>query len=260
MEKPLALVVEDDRDSAALFRHVLDMAGYRTEIAFHGQVAVERLSNTRPDLVILDLTPPGVSGNEILELIRRDARLSHTKVIAVTAHTHIAESLSVEPDLVLFKPISTEQFSDFIERFHLKVKYQTTVPLKDEPWDRVTGLYNRSFFENRLDFALRRKKELRQYLFMVISIRIDQDDSIKNQIGIKNWILTLRETAKALQATVRPTDTIARFHQGDFYILIENVPDKDIFKMIAARVQNKLHEGLAGMGDQEQIPKRLQPA
>ena len=37
MEKPFALIVEDERDIAALFRHVLDVAGYRTEIVMNGK-------------------------------------------------------------------------------------------------------------------------------------------------------------------------------------------------------------------------------
>ena len=58
MEKPFVLIIEDERDIAALFRHVLDLAGYRTEIASHGTLAMERLSNSRPDVVLLDLTFP----------------------------------------------------------------------------------------------------------------------------------------------------------------------------------------------------------
>lgn len=155
MERPLALIVEDEPDIVALYRHVLEMAGYRTEIAFHGQVAIERLSNSQPAIVILALVLPGVSGKEILSLIRQDERLSQTKVIVVTAYAHIVESLSVEPDLVLFKPVGMEQFTDLIERFHLKEQFQTTIPIEDEPWDRVTELYNQTFFTNRLKISLR---------------------------------------------------------------------------------------------------------
>ena len=44
--KPSALIIEDDRDIVALFRHVLDLAGYRTEIVLHGRVAVEHLAKS----------------------------------------------------------------------------------------------------------------------------------------------------------------------------------------------------------------------
>ncbi len=43
MDKPFALIIEDERDIAALFRHVLDVAGYRTEIILHGKEALKRL-------------------------------------------------------------------------------------------------------------------------------------------------------------------------------------------------------------------------
>ena len=59
MEKPFVLIIEDDRDIAALFRHVMDLAGYRTDIAANGTLALERLSISLPDVVLLDLTLPG---------------------------------------------------------------------------------------------------------------------------------------------------------------------------------------------------------
>ena len=50
MSKPFVLIIEDERDIAALFRHVVDMVGYHTEIALSGQVAHDRLSNSKPDI------------------------------------------------------------------------------------------------------------------------------------------------------------------------------------------------------------------
>ena len=116
MEKPYALIVEDDRDIAALFRHVLDIAGYRTEIVMHGGEAVERLQAAPPDIVLLDLTLPGVPGSLILEDMRADEVLKDVPVVVVTAHSHIADTLAVEPDLVLLKPVNLEQLSNLVQR------------------------------------------------------------------------------------------------------------------------------------------------
>ena len=44
VEKPFALIIEDDRDIVALFRHVMDLAGYRTEIILNGKVAADYLA------------------------------------------------------------------------------------------------------------------------------------------------------------------------------------------------------------------------
>jgi len=85
LEKPFALIVEDDRDIVALFRHVLDLAGYRTEIVLHGKVAAEHLANSTPDIVLLDLNLPGVSGGEILVRMHADERLKDIPVVVITS-------------------------------------------------------------------------------------------------------------------------------------------------------------------------------
>jgi DNA-binding response OmpR family regulator len=117
MAKPFVLIIEDERDIAALFRHVVDMLGYRTEIALNGKVATDRLANSQPDIVVLDLNLPEVSGEDILKKIRSDKRLDDTKIIVVTAYAYIAGSLPIEPDLILLKPVDIEQLSIFIRRF-----------------------------------------------------------------------------------------------------------------------------------------------
>ena len=116
MDKPFALVIEDEPEIAALFRYSLERAGYRTEIVFNGQVGVERLSSSQPDLVLLDLRLPEVSGIDILKIIRNDRRLDHTKIIVVSAHAFMVEGLPIEPDFVLLKPISIEQLTNLVAR------------------------------------------------------------------------------------------------------------------------------------------------
>ena len=115
MEKPFALIIEDDRDIAALFRQVLDIAGYHTEIEMHGKEAVKHLNSVQPDIVLLDLHLLGVSGVQILEQMRADERLKSVPVIVVTAYSRDADSLPIEPDLVLLKPVNLEQLSDLVQ-------------------------------------------------------------------------------------------------------------------------------------------------
>jgi DNA-binding response OmpR family regulator len=92
VQKPLALIVEDERDIVALFRHVLDLAGYHTEIVLDGKAAVDYLSRTTPDIVLLDLGLPGISGQEILVWMHGEERLKKIPVVVITAFAHIAAS------------------------------------------------------------------------------------------------------------------------------------------------------------------------
>ena len=250
MDKPFALIIEDDRDIASLFRHIIDIAGYRTEIAFHGQAAIERLRTSKPEIVILDLNLPGVTGNDILSLIRKDQRLTQTKIIVATAHAYMADSLSYEPDLILLKPVSLDQLTRFVKRFSDLDDSQKTAPIQGNPWDESTDLYNKSFFMHRLESSLRQAKEIDDYIFAMLSFKLDQ----KGPLDAQSWDLILRKTAETVKNVIRPYDTFARFEQGNFHILCENLLDEDTPKMIATRIETALNKILEAIGFQVQMP------
>lgn len=241
MEKPFVLIIEDERDIAALFRHVMDLAGYRTEIAPNGTLAMERLSNSLPDVVLLDLTLPGVPGVEILRIMRSDERLKHIPVVVITAHSELAENLAGEPDLVMLKPVSAAQLTDLVQRLARDSNSMEVEPFGQSPWDAVTGLYNRSFFVRRLESALDGLRDNNQNLFAVLAISPDQYESMQRQRGDKQADEFVRRLAAAIKACVRPTDTVARFDADRFFILIEQAPGLHIPEMIAARIQSKLN-------------------
>ena len=116
MEKPLALIVEDEFDISIVFSRALQAAGFETEVIRNGGTAMEWLSSSRPDIVILDLNLPRVGGQEILQYIRADARLTKIPVIVATAYARLAEGVRDQADQVLFKPISFAQLRDLSAR------------------------------------------------------------------------------------------------------------------------------------------------
>lgn len=116
MNKPLALIVEDEFDISIVFSRALQAAGFETEIIRSGDVALEWLSSSKPDIVILDLNLPRVTGPEILQYIRADERLAKTPVIIATAYARLAEGLRDQADQVLFKPVSFAQLRDLSAR------------------------------------------------------------------------------------------------------------------------------------------------
>lgn len=112
MNQPLALVIEDDRDIALVFREAIQMAGYQVETYYSGAVALARLAEVAPYLVVLDMHLPGIPGPEIFEYIQRTERLKTVKVIIVSADDRLAESYNDQAILVLLKPISFIQLRD----------------------------------------------------------------------------------------------------------------------------------------------------
>lgn len=116
MSRPIALVIEDDRDMASLFAAVLRAAGIEPEIVHDGDKALVRLADLAPDLVLLDLHIPCTPGVDVLREIRADARLSGTRIIVVTGDPRAAEDIQDDADLVLIKPISFDQLHGLVAR------------------------------------------------------------------------------------------------------------------------------------------------
>ncbi|HUX75642.1 MAG TPA: response regulator [Anaerolineae bacterium] len=111
-----ALIIEDNSELAIIFSQALQAAGFATGIIQDGDQALARLAITTPDVVVLDLHMPRVSGVEILRHIRADARLAGTRVIVATADMRATDMLQDQADLVLIKPISFNQLRDLAGR------------------------------------------------------------------------------------------------------------------------------------------------
>ena len=85
MTVPTLAVVEDNADNRLLLRAILGDT-YKLVEYENGPDALAGLARSRPDLVLLDISLPGMDGNEILRRIRADAALTSLPVIALTAH------------------------------------------------------------------------------------------------------------------------------------------------------------------------------
>lgn len=115
MSTPVVFVVEDDPKLNKIITLTLQ-ENFEIETCTDGSTAMERLKQIIPDIVILDLNLPGISGREILEVIRADTRLINTRVILTTADERQAETLTDEADIILLKPVSPTQLREMALR------------------------------------------------------------------------------------------------------------------------------------------------
>ncbi len=116
MKKLPALVIEDDKNLALAFGEAIQEASYDVEIIHDGQIALERLDEIVPAIVILDLHIPNVKGVDILDYIRENERLADVRVIVATADSRLANELHGIADLVLLKPVGYKQLKNLAER------------------------------------------------------------------------------------------------------------------------------------------------
>jgi DNA-binding response OmpR family regulator len=118
----LALIIEDDEDLAEIFSKALRKIGYETETIPDGQDALNRLQEVVPQLVVLDINLPKVSGDKILSFIRVDQRLNETFVIVSSAEDRKAEGTREDADIVLIKPVSYHQLAELAARLYGKAR------------------------------------------------------------------------------------------------------------------------------------------
>jgi two-component system cell cycle response regulator DivK len=114
------LIIEDDEFLSEIFSRALQSAEFNTEVIRDGQLALTRLGETTPDVVVLDLHLPHVSGKEILRHIRSMPHLIDTRVMVATADPLTADFLRDDANLVLIKPISFTQMRELALRLHPK--------------------------------------------------------------------------------------------------------------------------------------------
>ncbi len=114
----LGIVIEDDEDLASIFTEALQQAGYTVETLRDGLSAQRRLFHIQPQVVVLDMHIPIISGEDILKQIRSDERLSDTIIVMATADARLGETYTDIADYVLIKPITFVQLRDLTARLH----------------------------------------------------------------------------------------------------------------------------------------------
>jgi len=106
------LVVDDEPEIVALVAYHLAKAGYRVSTAASGQDALDMARRERPALVVLDLMLPGMSGFEVLEMLRGDDSTRDVAVLMLTARREEVDrirGLSLGADDYLTKPFSPQE-------------------------------------------------------------------------------------------------------------------------------------------------------
>src|SRR5271163_1541088 len=114
------LIVEDNTTDARLLKDILEASGYETLQTGDGLEAISLASAYPPNLILMDLQLPEISGLEVTRRLKDDDRSRHIPIIAVTAFAmgwHEREALDSGCDAYISKPISILGFLSTVESF-----------------------------------------------------------------------------------------------------------------------------------------------
>ena len=83
---PLILVVDDYQDAREMYAEYLQFSGFRVAEARNGNEALDQAFALKPDLILMDLSLPGMDGWEATRVLKADDRTKHIPVVALTGH------------------------------------------------------------------------------------------------------------------------------------------------------------------------------
>jgi two-component system cell cycle response regulator DivK len=114
------LIVEDNELNMKLFNDLLEAHGYVTLKTASGTDALQLARQHRPDLVLMDIQLPEVSGEEVMQWMKADADLKSIPIVAVTAFAMKGDEERIRGrgcEAYLSKPISVAKFLETVRNF-----------------------------------------------------------------------------------------------------------------------------------------------
>ena len=110
--KKKVLIVDDEASIVTALEFLLRRSGYEVASAQNGDEALKRVESFAPDLVLLDVMMPRISGYEVCRRMRARADWKHIKIIMLSAkgrEAEVSKGVSLGADLYVTKPFSTSE-------------------------------------------------------------------------------------------------------------------------------------------------------
>lgn len=107
------LAVDDTPDNLFLMQALLEDDGYEVSLAGDGETALAQISQSPPDLILLDVMMPGMDGYEVTRRIRQNSELPFIPILLITAYrrSSVVEGLDAGANDFIRKPVDVEELS-----------------------------------------------------------------------------------------------------------------------------------------------------
>ena len=220
-KKPTVLIVDDTTTNIAILSACLKK-DYNLLTASSGQEAINIAQGSpQPDLILLDIEMPGMSGYQVCETLKSDEQTADIPVIFVTGKLDVEDEekgLAMGAVDYITKPIHPAIVAARVKT-HVTLKLQKDKLENLALRDQLTGLYNRHFILNsakiKISSAHRHKHSV-----SLLMIDIDHFKSINDTHGHLAGDSVIKAVAKAINKACRADDIAARFGGEEFAVVL----------------------------------------
>ena len=118
-DQKTVMIIEDEADAAELFAEMMRVSGFRVLKTLSSAPAINMMTAEKPDLVLLDIMLPGISGLDILQEMREDPALATIPVVIVCAKAmpaDIRRGMEAGASTYLTKPVGFLELKEAVER------------------------------------------------------------------------------------------------------------------------------------------------
>ncbi|WP_031292119.1 response regulator [Leptolyngbya sp. Heron Island J] len=234
------LIVDDDPEMLNLLKTLLQPWGFRLQLLDKPQYFLETLDQVMPDLIILDVDMPHVSGFDLCQILRNDLRWRELPILLLSAHTEaetIQQVFSVGGDDYIRKPIVAPEL---VMRVFNWLERASTQKLR-ENIDSLTKLANRQKSIQDLSRLLRLAHRQKQ-TFCFAVIKLDNFQHIKDEYGQELSNLILQRLGESLGREFREEDVVARWGEEEFVVGLYGVNLKTGTQRLLQLLQTCKHE------------------
>ena len=223
---PRVLVVEDNELERQLIRHRLRPDRVAMLEAADGSSGLELARSTLPDLILLDLDLPDLSGFEVIHQLKEDPATRSIPVIFISAFGSTeAKVRALDLGAIDFvtKPFDPAELRARL-RVAFRLKFQQDLLEKQAHLDALTGLANRLALRERLEAEWSACRRRAAPLSLLI-LDVDHFKRVNDHFGHASGDHALRRVAEALRVVARTSDLVARYGGEEFVLL---APDCDL--------------------------------
>ena len=230
------MIVDDEPINIDVVQVFLEECGYTKFIAVADSTqAVATIEQNNPDLLLLDLMMPEVSGFDILQAVRAHSKFGHLPIIILTAATDTEnklKALSLGATDFLAKPLDQSELGLRVRNNLAAKAYQDQLAY----YDPLTKLPNRQLLLDELSWALIATKSDHDEV-AILNIEIDGFNKINDTLGISAGDEILRQIVQRIESVGRGADQLDHaVHEGLVWKLFHL--DRGVFSLLLTRMES----------------------
>jgi diguanylate cyclase (GGDEF) domain len=234
------LIVDDNLNNIRLLKDILSDEGYIIYTSDNGAPVPDMVRGLRPDVILLDIMMPDISGFDLCKMLKRDIDTSDIPIIMVTAKTEgidIKKALEYGAFDYIKKPVDE---IELVARLQSALRYKAQQDELKEfaTRDGLTGLFNHTLLLDLFEKELAKKQQnCNSTTFIMLDI--DYFKKVNDTYGHSSGDLVLKELSDILASSIRRGDIVGRYGGEEFGIIIIDSTEEDV-QLMCERIRSTI--------------------